>query len=86
VARRDDTRDALYRKPVVVGVYRLDAGVWLDDVCNIQRVRGVMGVLVDGRGVAISRELVAFVPSSGSTAEDAVGDGAHSSPAGRAVR
>ena len=48
VARRDDGRVARrqYRKPRVEGVYRLDAGAWLDDCCHFLQAIGVMGLLV----------------------------------------
>jgi hypothetical protein len=41
-ARRDDSRVArrLYRQQVVDGVYRLDAGAWLDDFCSFLQERG----------------------------------------------
>ena len=52
VARRDDTRIArrLYRKQVVDGVYRLDAGALLDDFLHFLRALGVMDLLADVHG------------------------------------
>jgi hypothetical protein len=63
VARRDDTRVArrLYRKPVVDGGYRLDAGALLDDFVHFLRGLGVMDLLADVHGTAIQREMVPFV-------------------------
>jgi hypothetical protein len=60
VARRDDTRVArrLYRKPLVDGVYRLDAGALLDEFFHCLQVSGVMAQVY---GAAIQREMVPFV-------------------------
>jgi len=64
VARRDDARVArrLYRKQVVDGVYRLDAGALLDDFFHFLENVGVMAVLADVDGTAIHREMVPCVP------------------------
>jgi hypothetical protein len=47
VARRDDTRVArrLYRKQVVDGVDRLEAGAWLDDFFHFLQAIGGMALL-----------------------------------------
>jgi hypothetical protein len=63
VARRDDTRVArrLYRKQVVDGVYRLEAGALLDDFFHFLQAIGVMALLEQVHGAAIHREMVPFV-------------------------
>ena len=63
VARRDDTRVArrLYRKQVVDGVYRLEAGAVLDDFYHFVQAIGVMALLEHVHGAAIHREMVPFV-------------------------
>src|SRR3989449_5655812 len=63
VARRDDARVArrLYRKQVVDGVYRLDAGAVLDDFFHFLQAFGVMALLEQLRGAAIDRVMVPFV-------------------------
>ncbi len=63
VARRDDARVArrLYRKPVVDGVYRLDAGAVLDDFFHFLQAFGVMALLEQLRGAAMDRVMVPFV-------------------------
>lgn len=63
VARRDDARVArrLYRKQVVDGVYRLDAGALLDDCFHFLHALGVMALLEQVRGAAIHRVMVPFV-------------------------
>jgi len=63
VARRDDARVArrLYRKQVVDGVYRLDAGALLDDFFHFLENVGVMALLADVDGTAIHREMVPCV-------------------------
>jgi hypothetical protein len=64
VARRDDTRIARrwYRKPVVDGMYRLDAGALLDDFFHCLQAVGVMALLEEVHGTAIQREMLPFVP------------------------
>lgn len=57
------TAPRMYRKPVVAGVYGLDAGAWVDGVGQVRWVRGVMDLRVDDRGRVMPRELVAVVPS-----------------------
>jgi hypothetical protein len=63
VARRDDARIArrLYRKQVVDGVYRLDAGALLDDVFHFLHAIGVMALLAQACGTAIQREMLPFI-------------------------
>ena len=63
VARRDDTRVArrLYRKQVVDGVYRLEAGALLDDFFHFLQAIGVMALLEQVHGAAIHREMLPFV-------------------------
>ena len=63
VARRDDTRVArrLYRKQVVDGVYRLEAGALLDDFFHFLQAIGVMALLEQVHGAAIHRAMVPFV-------------------------
>ena len=63
VARRDDARVArrLYRKQVVDGVYRLDAGAVLDDFFHFLQAFGVMALLEQLHGAAIHRVMVPFV-------------------------
>jgi Transposase DDE domain len=63
VARRDDSRIArrLYRKQLIDGVYRLDAGALLDDFFHFLQAIGVMTLLEQIRGVAMQRVLVPFV-------------------------
>jgi hypothetical protein len=63
VARRDEARVArrLYRQPGVDGVYRLDAGAWLDDVFPFLQAFGVMAVLEQRRGAAMDRVMGPFV-------------------------
>jgi hypothetical protein len=63
VGRRDDARIArrLYRKQVVDGVYRLDAGARLDDFIHCLEKVGVMALLADVDGTAIHREMVPCV-------------------------
>ena len=51
----------LYRKPVVDGVYRLDAGAVLDDFFHFLQAFGVMAWLEQLRGAAIDRVMVPFV-------------------------
>jgi hypothetical protein len=65
VARRDDARVArrLYRKPVVDGVYRLDAGAVLDAFFHFLQALGVMAWREPLRGAAMDRVMVPFVPS-----------------------
>jgi Transposase DDE domain len=62
-ARRDDARVArrLYRKPVVDGVYQLDAGALLDDFCYFLQELGVGDGLGEVQGTAVQREMVPFV-------------------------
>lgn len=62
-ARRDDARVArrLYRKPVVDGVYRLDEGALLDDVCSFLPQLSVVDWLNDVRSTAIQRAMVPVV-------------------------
>src|SRR6267142_1151397 len=62
-ARRDDLRVArrLYRKPVVDGVYRLDAGAWRDAFFYCLRELGVVALREDVRGTGIARERVPMV-------------------------
>jgi hypothetical protein len=64
VARRDDTRVARrrYRKQVVDGVYRLEAGALWDDCCPFWQAIGVMALLEQVHGAAIHREMVPVVP------------------------
>jgi hypothetical protein len=72
VARR------LYRKQVVDGVYRLDAGALLDDVFHVLENVGVMALLADVDGTAIHREMVPCVQDCFALrAEDAVWPRAH---------
>ncbi len=63
VARRDDSRVArrLYRKQVVDGVYRLDAGALLDDFLHVLDSIGVLELLSDVHGTAIQRARVPCV-------------------------
>jgi hypothetical protein len=63
VAQRDDTRVArrLYRKPLVDGVYRLDAGALLDDFFHFLEAIEVMALLEEVHGTAIQREMSPFV-------------------------
>jgi hypothetical protein len=63
VARRDDARVArcLYRKQVVDGVYRLDAGALLDDFFYFLQELGVVDGLDDVQGTGIQREMVPVV-------------------------
>jgi hypothetical protein len=63
VARRDDAWVArrLYWKPVVDGVYRLDAGALRDDFLHFLENVGVMALLADVDGTAINREMVPCV-------------------------
>src|SRR5262245_24581165 len=65
VARRDDLRIArrLYRKQVVDGVYRLDAGARLDDFFHFLQAIEVMALLEQVHGTAIQREMLPFVQS-----------------------
>src|SRR5918996_1315186 len=62
VARRDDARVArrLYRKQVVDGVYRLDEGALLDDFFHFLQAIGVMALLEQACGTAISRAMLPF--------------------------
>ena len=62
-ARRDDSRIArrLYRKPVVDGVYRLDAGAVLDDCCYFLHELGVVDWRGEVQGTAVQREMVPCV-------------------------
>jgi len=89
VARRDDSRVArrLYRKPLVDGVYRLDAGALLDDFLHFLQAIGVMELLEEAHGAAIQREMVPFVQDCPALrGEDPVWDGAHQCPAQLAVQ
>lgn len=63
VARRDDSRGArrLYRTPVVAGVYQLDEGALLDDVCSCLQELGGGDWLGEGQGTAVPRERLPFV-------------------------
>ena len=63
IVRRDDTRVArrLYRKQLVDGVYRLDAGALLDDFFPFLQATEVMAVLEPVHGTAIQREIIPFV-------------------------
>jgi len=63
VARRDDSGVArrLYRKPLVVGVDRLDEGALLDDFFHFLRALGGMALLEEAHGAALHREIVPFV-------------------------
>lgn len=63
VARRDDSRVArrLYRKQLVDGVYRRDAGALLDDFFHFLQAIGVMALLEEVHGAAIQREMRPFV-------------------------
>jgi hypothetical protein len=63
VARREDSRVArrLDRKPVVDGVYRLDEGAWLEDVCAFWQERGGVDWLGAVQGTAVQREMVPVV-------------------------
>jgi hypothetical protein len=65
VARRDDARVArrLYRKHVVDGVYRLDAGAVLDDFFHFLQAFGVLALLEQLRGAARERVMVPCVQS-----------------------
>ena len=65
VARRADARVArrLYRKHVVDGVYRLDAGAVLEDFFHFLQAFGVMALLEQLRGAAIDRVMGPFVQS-----------------------
>jgi hypothetical protein len=62
-ARRDGARIARrrYRKPLVDGVYRLDAGAVLGDFFHFLRSIGVMALLERVHGTAIRREVVPYV-------------------------
>ncbi len=62
-ARRDDSRVArrLYRRHVVDGVYRLDAGALLDDFFYFLQQLGVVDWLNDVRSTAVQREMVPVV-------------------------
>jgi hypothetical protein len=64
VARRDEARVArrLYRKPLVDGVYRLDAGALLDDFLHVLHGIGVMTLLEEAHGATIRRTMLPFVP------------------------
>lgn len=55
VARRDASRVArrLYRKQLVDGVYRLDAGALLDDFLHFLQAIGVMALWEEAQGAAI---------------------------------
>jgi hypothetical protein len=55
VARRDDSRVArrLYRKQLVDGVYRLDAGALLDDFLHFLQAIGVRALWEEAQGAAI---------------------------------
>jgi hypothetical protein len=59
IARRDDSRVArrLYRKQVVDGVYRLDAGALLDDFFSFLQELGGGAWLGDVRGTAVQRAM-----------------------------
>src|SRR5439155_25157313 len=63
VARRDHLRIArrVYRKQVVDGVYRLDAGAVLEDFLHFLRARGGLALLEDVHGTAIQREMLPYV-------------------------
>jgi hypothetical protein len=60
VARRDDRRGArrLYRKQVMDGVERWDAGAWWADFCHAVEDVGVRAGLTAVHGTARPRELV----------------------------
>jgi DDE family transposase len=62
-ARRDDSRVArrLYRKQVVEGVYRLDAGALLDDFFHFLHELGVVDWLNGVQGTAVQRVMVPCV-------------------------
>jgi hypothetical protein len=88
VARRADARVArrLYRKQVVDGVYRLNAGAVLDDVFHVLQACGVMALLEQLRGAAIDRVMVPFVQDCVALrAQDPLWHGAHECPAGAVV-
>jgi hypothetical protein len=59
-ARCDDARVVrrLYRKEVVVGVYRLEEGALLDDFFDFLRAVGVVDLMDHIQGTAIEREMV----------------------------
>jgi len=81
VARR------LYRKQVVDGAYRLDAGAVLDDFFHFLREVGVMPLLQDVDGTAIHREMVPCVQDCPALrAEDVVWHGEHQCAADLAVQ
>jgi len=63
VAQRDDVRVArrLYRKQVVDGVYRLDAGALLDEFFQFLEELEVLTLLQQARGKGVERELVPMV-------------------------
>jgi hypothetical protein len=65
VARREDVRVArrLYRKPVVDGVYPLDAGALLEEFLQCLRALGVVALLEYGRGKGLEREMGPMVQS-----------------------
>ena len=89
VARRDDSRIArrLYRKQLIDGVYRLDAGALLDDCFHFLRAIGVMARLEQVRGAAMQRAMVPFVQDCpGLWVEDPVWDYEHQCPAPFAVQ
>jgi len=89
VAHRDDSRIArrLYRKQVVDGVYRLDAGALLDDFFSFLQAIGVMPLLEQVHGAAIHREMVPFMQDCPALwAEDPVWDEEHQCPAHFAVQ
>jgi hypothetical protein len=60
VAQRDDRRVArrLSRNQEVEGVYRLDEGAGLDDVCHFLDQIGVLALLAETHGTALQREMV----------------------------
>ncbi len=64
VARRDEVRVArrLYRKPLVDGVYPLDAGALLEECFHVLRAWGSADWLEDVRGQGITREMVPMGP------------------------
>jgi hypothetical protein len=63
VARRDDARIArrLSRQPLVEGVYQLDDGAVLNDLCHCLDQVGVKALLAEVRGAALHRAMLPVV-------------------------